>query len=181
MEYDATPETEIRPNTDNQPKFKAKFLFFLLNIDSGSRSASYAILFAQCFLFFRDITKTLSIFFGKLLKITYWRDVKRGYVFIKNIALLNLNIAQTAQAHRVTLHIISYKFLNHDFSFPLWQVISKCKQTLSLVLLCVKLVISYLAEIVSVKVLIPEVNVNCSRKLKLKVCWPRISSFSFAL
>ena len=106
MEYDATPETEIRPNTDNQPKFKAKFLFFLLNIDSGSRSASYAILFAQCFLFFRDITKTLSIFFGKLLKITYWRDVKRGYVFIKNIALLNLNIAQTAQAHRVTLHIL---------------------------------------------------------------------------
>ena len=78
----------------------------MLNIDSGPSSASYRILFAQCFLFFRDITKTLSIFFGKLLKITYWRGVKRGYVFIKNIALLNLNIAQTTQAHRVTLHIL---------------------------------------------------------------------------
>ena len=42
----------------------------------------------------------------KKLSITYQRDVERGYVFFFYIALLNLNIAQTTQAHTVTLHIL---------------------------------------------------------------------------
>ena len=85
-----------------------------------SSSASYRTLFAQCFLFIRDLTKTLSIFFGKLLKITYWKDVEGGYVFFLYCIVESEYCSNNPSSHSDPSY--PHKFLSPDFSFPLWQV-----------------------------------------------------------
>ena len=171
------------------PRQKQKFVEILtINLDLKPYFffiADYRQWAEQCIIQ-NIVCAVFSVFFQshhKNIVNIFWKTVK-NYILERCRTCICSIVESVYCSNNPSTHSdpsYSPKFLNPDFSIPLWQVLSKCKQTFSLILLCVKLVISYLAEIVSVKVLIPEVNVNCSRKLKLKVCWPRISSFSFTL